>query len=305
MSELLVPVLSERVARARAEGRPIVALESTLITHGLSYPDNLTVARAAEAAVRESGAEPATVAVAEGALKVGLTERELELLAHATGVSKASRHTLAAALVATGWAATTVSGTMIAARLAGITVFATGGIGGVHRGAQQTFDISADLEELARTPVVVVCSGPKAILDRRLTLEYLETRGVPVVALGVEQLAGFYSRDSGLRAPISLMTPREVALLVAAHWRLPSPSGVVVAVPVPQAEALPFDDAERAVARAVAEAEREHVDGPELTPWLLARVADITDGRSVRANKALIENNARIAAQIAVAMSTL
>ena len=232
---------------ALADRRPIVALESTLISHGLPYPQNLDVARRSEAAVREAGATPATIAIRDGRVLVGLDDADLEALARATDVLKASRPSLARALAAPGWAGTTVSATMIAARAATIDVFATGGIGGVHRGAAgngaghpPSFDISSDLEELARTPMAVVCAGPKAILDVPATLEYLETRGVPVVAVGVEDVPGFYSRSSGIRAPISVPDMRAAAGVVRLHLGLGLGSAVLVCVPVPEADALPW-----------------------------------------------------------------
>jgi pseudouridylate synthase len=311
--------IHEEVAAALAAGRPVVALESTLISHGLPYPDNVAVARASEAAVRASGAIPATVAIRDGRLRVGLADDELEALATAPAgsVLKAARPSLAAALDRSGWAATTVSATMIAAAAAGIAVFATGGIGGVHRGAissafgsgqaaesiSGTLDISSDLEELARTPVAVVCAGPKAILDLPLTLEYLETRGVPVVALGQDEVPGFYARTSGVSAPLSVPDEGAAARLVATHLGLGLGSGILVCVPVPADAALPPEVAREAVDRAVAEASASGIHGPALTPWLLARIAALTDGASLRANVALIENDARVAGRLAVALA--
>ncbi len=301
-------VVAPEVAAALASGRPVVALESTLISHGLPFPRNLEVARGAEAAVRESGAVPATVAIRDGRILVGLGDEELRALATSRGVRKAARPSLAVAIASGGWAATTVSATMIAARAAGIAVFATGGIGGVHRGAlgnpdrlePPTLDVSSDLEELARTPVAVVCAGPKAILDLPLTLEYLETRGVPVVAVGTSEMPGFYSRDSGVAAPASVPDVAAAATVVAAHLGLGLGSGILVCVPVPADRALPLADARAAIDRAIADAEAAGVRGPELTPWLLARIADLTDGASVRANTALIVNDARVGGLLAV-----
>lgn len=299
-------VVAPEVASAVAEGRPVVALESTLISHGLPYPQNLEVASASEAAVRGSGAVPATVAVRDGRLLVGLESAALEALATAPAgsVMKAARPSLAAALASDGWAATTVSATMIAAHAAGVRVFATGGIGGVHRGAfggaTPTLDVSSDLEELARTPMVVVCAGPKAILDVPATLEYLETRGVPVVAVGQAELPGFYARSSGIPAPWSVPDIEAAGELAAVHLGLGTASSMLVCVPVPEAVALPGDVARDAVERAVTEADAAGVAGPALTPWLLARIAEITGGASVRANTALIVNDARVAGRIAV-----
>ncbi len=299
-------LLSPDVAAALARGGPVVALESTLVTHGLPYPENLEVARASERAVRDEGAVPATVAIRDGRILVGLAEAELAELATIRGARKASRPSLAASLAAGGWAGTTVSATMIAARAAGIRIFATGGIGGVHRGAfggDATLDVSSDLEELARTPVAVVCAGPKAILDLPHTLEYLETRGVPVVAVGSEEMPGFYSRRSGVRAPESVPDAAAAADLVATHLGLGLGSGLLACVPVPEADELPLEVAREAIARATADAEAAGVSGPALTPWLLARVAELTGGASIRANTALIVNDARVAARIALALA--
>ena len=299
------------VADALAAGRPVVALESTLISHGLPYPANLEVARASEAAVRAAGAVPATVAIHDGRLRVGLADADLEALATAPAgsVVKAARPNLAAALDSEGWAATTVSATMIAAAATGIRVFATGGIGGVHRGAlggegrSPSLDISSDLEELARTPVAVVCAGPKAILDLPLTLEYLETRGVPVVAVGQDEMPGFYSRGSGVRAPASVADLAGAARLVEAHLGLGLGSGILVCVPVPEDAALSLEAARSAVDQATTEADAAGVHGPAVTPWLLARIAELTDGASLRANTALIENDAAFAGRLAVALA--
>jgi pseudouridine-5'-phosphate glycosidase len=290
------------VAAAVAAGRPVVALESTLITHGLPRPMNLEVARAAEAEVRANGALPATIALRDGCIVVGLSEDELTKLADAPA-RKATRQNLAAALVEGGWWGTTVSATMIAAHAAGIRVFATGGIGGVHRGAERSFDVSADLEELARTPVAVVCAGPKAILDAPATVEYLETRGVPVIGLGTTELPAFWSRESGVPVPVTARDEREAAAVVAQHWSLGLGSGVLVTVPIPEADALPHAESEAAVARALDEAETAGKSGPETTPWLLARVAELTRGRSLAANSALIVHNAGVAARLAIALA--
>ncbi len=302
-------VVATGVATALAEGRPVVALESTLISHGLPYPQNLEVALASEAGVRETdGAEPATVAIRDGRLLVGLDAQALETLATAPAgsVRKAARPTMAVALSQGGWAATTVSATMIAAHAAGIRVFATGGIGGVHRGAlagpgglPASFDISSDLEELGRTPMAVVCAGPKAILDVPATLEYLETRGVPVLSIGQAELPGFFARSAGIAAPHPVADLAGAAAVVGLHLGLGLGSGVLVCVPVPREAALPEDVARDAVDRATADAETAGVRGPALTPWLLARIAELTGGASLRANTALIVNDARVAAELA------
>jgi pseudouridine-5'-phosphate glycosidase len=302
--------IAAEVADALAAGRPVVALESTLISHGLPYPANVEVARASEGAVRESGAVPATVAIRDGRLLVGLDDAALEALATAPpgSVLKAARPSLSAALTRGGWSATTVSATMIAAQAAGIVVFATGGIGGVHRGAlgapgasrPPTFDISSDLEELAKTPMVVVCAGPKSILDVPATLEVLETRGVPVVAVGQADLPGFTARSSGIAAPWSVPDVDAAAELARAHLGLGLGSAIVLCVPVPADVALPDAIARTVAEQAAREADTAGVHGPALTPWLLARIAVTTDGASVRANTALIVNDARFAGQIAV-----
>jgi len=300
---------SAEVAAALAAGRPVVALESTLISHGLPYPRNIEVALASEAAVRAAGATPATVAIRDGRLLIGLDAGALDELARARDVFKAARPSLATALARGGWAATTVSATMIAARAAGIDVFATGGIGGVHRGAlggsasaAPTFDISSDLEELARTPLAVVCAGPKAILDVPATIEYLETRGVPVLAVGVADVPGFYSRSSGVPAPLAVPDIAAAAGVVRTHLALGLGSGILVCVPVPGADELPRDVALAAIDRALADATAAGITGPALTPFLLARVAELTAGASIRANTALIVNDAERAAELAVAL---
>jgi pseudouridine-5'-phosphate glycosidase len=297
------------VADALAAGQPVVALESTLISHGLPYPTNLEVALAAEEAVRRAGAVPATVAVRDGEFLVGLSSSDLETLATAPSgsVRKAARPSLAVALAGGGWAATTVSATMIAAVAAGIRVFATGGIGGVHRGAiggtRPSLDVSSDLEELARTPVAVVCAGPKAILDVAATMEYLETRGVPVIVIGQDEVPGFVARGSGVAAPASVPDLEAAAAVVRTHLGLGLGSGILVCVPLPEADALPDDVVRRAVEAASQEAHAAGVSGPALTPYVLARVAHLTDGASVRANAALIVNDARSGAVLAALLA--
>ena len=300
-------LVADEVRDAVASGRPVVALESTLISHGLPYPQNLEVARASESAVREAGAIPATVAIGDGRIRVGLGTAELEALAAAPAgsVMKAARPSLARALARRGWAATTVSATMLAAHGAGLRVFATGGIGGVHRGAlagadgrPPTFDVSADLDELARTPVAVVCAGPKAILDVPATLEYLETRGVPVITIGQPELPAFYARSSGLTSPLTAESVLDAAWVVGIQLAS-GLGGILVCTPVPSDAALPDDVAHDAVERATADADAAGISGPALTPWLLGRIAEITEGASVRANTALIVNDARVAAELA------
>ena len=280
-----------------------MALESTLITHGLPHPVNVETALAMEQAVREGGAVPATIGIVRGRLVAGLSRDEIARLASlpSGSVRKCSRRDLPIAIARGEDAATTVAGTMIVAHQAGIRVLATGGIGGVHRG--QPFDVSADLVELGRTPVVVVCSGAKSILDLALTLEYLETQGVPVVGLGTGTLPGFYTPSSGLPLDVRVETPAEVAQIIAAAARISARHGIVVAVPVPAGAGLPDDLMEEAIQKAVAEAEKSGVRGKALTPFLLARIAEITGGGSRRANVALLVNNARTGARIATELA--
>ena len=297
--------VSDDLGAALAVERPVVALESTVIAHGLPRPANVAVALAMEAAVRAGGAVPATIALLSGHIVVGLSDGEIERLGSEDGVLKASRRDLAPALARNATAATTVAGTLACAALAGIRVFATGGIGGVHRGAPASFDVSADLIELSRAPVVTVCAGAKAVLDLPLTLEYLETHGVPVLGYGTDELPAFYSRASGLRVPHRVDTPEEVAAIAMAQWRSGLGGGVLVTCPIPEEHALPYETVETAIARALAAAEDQQVSGPHLTPFLLARVAELTGGESIAANRALLLNNAAVAAQIAVALSRL
>lgn len=290
------------VAAALAANRPVVALESTLIAHGLPWPLNLETARAAEAAVRAEGAVPATIAVWRGRLTIGLTAAALEELARASGVLKASRRDLALAVAQGHTAATTVAATMFLAHLAGIRLFATGGIGGAHRGDAYAWDISADLIELARTPVAVVCAGAKSILDIPRTLEILETHGVPVVGYGTDEFPAFYLRSSGERVPARVDTPEQAAALLRAHWDLGG-AGVVVAQPVAVEVALEPVELEDALQQAERSAGNAGVHGKELTPFLLARLAELTAGKTLRANQALVIANARLAAQLAAALA--
>jgi pseudouridine-5'-phosphate glycosidase len=296
--------LSPEVAVALRDRQPVVALESTLITHGLPWPENAATALAMEAAVRDSGAVPATIAVLAGRITVGLSREQIEDLAHrpSASVRKCSRRDLPIVVARGEDGATTVAGTMIVAHEAGIRVFGTGGIGGVHRGAP--FDVSADLLELGRTPVAVVCAGPKAILDLPLTLEVLETHGVPIVGLGTETLPGFYRRSSGLPIDVSVDTPREAAAIVAAAERLEAGHGVLIVVPVPESAAS-GEEVDAAIERAIAEADAQHIRGRAVTPFLLKRVADLTAGASLRANQALLVHNARTAGVIARELNSL
>jgi pseudouridine-5'-phosphate glycosidase len=278
----------------------VVALESTLITHGLPHPKNLDVALALEAVVREAGAVPATIALLSGQITVGLTDEQLVYLAEAKNVRKCSRRDLPIAVGRGEDGATTVAGTMIVAHMAGIRVFATGGIGGVHRG--HPFDVSADLLELGRTPVTVVCAGAKAILDLPLTLEVLETQGVPVIGYRTEEFPAFYTRSSGLPIDVRCDTPQEVAAVVRARDDLNLLGGTLVTVPVPPEDELSAAEAEVAIATALAEAEAQEIKGKAVTPFLLARVSELTGEASLRANVALLLNNARVASAIAVAL---
>jgi len=294
------------VQAALAAGAPVVALESTLIAHGMPWPHNLETGRRLEAEVRRHGAVPATIAVLGGRLKVGLSAAELEGLARGGArVAKASRRDLAL-LVATGAdGATTVAATMIVAALAGIKVFATGGIGGVHRGAERSFDISADLLELAQTPVAVVCAGAKSILDLGLTLEVLETHGVPVIGYRCSSLPAFYVRDSGHALAQRLDQPEALALAMHAHWQLGLKGGLVIANPIPAQHEMPRERIDAAIDQALAEAAAQGIQGKASTPFLLARVADLTGGDSLAANIALVLNNAALAAQVALAYVAL
>jgi pseudouridylate synthase len=297
-----VDIAPEVEAALRARG-PVVALESTIVTHGMPHPQNVATARAVEAAVRESGAVPATIAVVAGRIRIGLQAGELDWLGTATGVLKLSRADLPFAVAAGRHGSTTVAATMICAHLAGIRVFATGGIGGVHRGVETSLDISADLDELARTPVAVVCAGAKAILDLPRTLEYLETRGVPVVGYGTDDFPAFWSRESGLEAPIRLDTPEAVARLIDAKAALGLKGGVLVANPVPAADEIPRAVIARHIEAALREAGRQGVAGKAVTPFLLARMVELTGGRSLLANVALIRSNAALAGRLARALS--
>jgi pseudouridine-5'-phosphate glycosidase len=297
--------IAPEVAAALAEGRPVVALESTIVTHGMPWPRNLETARSVEEAVRAEGATPATIAVLEGALRVGLTAPQLEDIASMTGAAKASRRDLSAVVARRLTAGTTVAATMFLAARAGIPIFATGGIGGAHRGAEANFDISADLIELGRSRVAVVCAGAKSILDIPKTLEVLETQGVPVVGHGTDHFPAFYARSSGERLEHRFDTPAGLAALLAAHRALDLPGGILIANPVPEADALPEDEIEAIIVRAVAEAAAQGVTRKALTPFLLGRIVELTGGRSLAANIALILNNARLAARVAVELAAL
>lgn len=298
--------VSGEVRQALANGQPVVALESTIISHGMPYPQNVATARQVEAEVRAHGAIPATVAVVQGRLKAGLAQAEIEQLGRqGRDVVKVSRRDLAFVVAAGTTGATTVASTMVIAAMAGIRVFATGGIGGVHRNAQQSFDISADLQELAQTPVAVVCAGAKSILDLRLTLEYLETHGVPIVGYQTDSLPAFFTRESEFAVDYRLETPMAIARALQVQWSLGLQGGMVIANPIPQAFAMPRATMDAAIQAALAEAEAQGIRGKEATPFLLARVNALTGGDSLAANIQLVLNNARLAAAIARAYQGL
>ncbi|QYZ71090.1 pseudouridine-5'-phosphate glycosidase [Neotabrizicola shimadae] len=292
-------ILSPEVREAKAGGQAIVALESTIITHGMPWPQNVETARLVEEDIRASGAVPATIAVMGGRIHVGLTADELDRLGQAKGVMKLSRADLAVCLAQGGVGATTVAATMICAQMAGISVFATGGIGGVHRGAETSFDISADLKELAQTPVTVVAAGAKAILDLPKTLEVLETEGVPVIAYGQDEFPAFWSRSSGLKAPLRMDTPREIALAHRMRGVLGLRGGQLVANPIPEAAEIPRPEIMPMIEAALAEAAAQGVSAKAVTPFLLQRLFEMSSGRSLVANIALVRNNARLGAAIA------
>ncbi len=295
--------VNPEVSRALADGKPVVALESTIISHGMPYPQNVEIALRVESTVRDNGAVPATIAVLQGRLKVGLTDDEIEHLGRGRDTIKASRRDLPFVVAQGLDGATTVASTMIIAGLAGIKVFATGGIGGVHRGAQQTFDISADLQELARTNIAVVCAGAKSILDIGLTLEYLETHGVPVIGFGTDRFPAFYTRDSGFGVHCRADSVAELARVIQTKWALELDGGIVVANPIPEQYAVDAETINRAIQKALREAENKEISGKEVTPFLLGRVTEATGGDSLRANIQLVYNNARVAARLAVELA--
>ena len=294
---------SEEVLAARAAGKPVVALESTIISHGMPYPQNVQTAREVEQIIRDGGATPATIALIDGKICVGLSDAQLEQLGNTEGVLKVSRRDLPYVLSQKKLGATTVAATMICADLADIRVFVTGGIGGVHRGAQTSFDISADLQELAHTSVAVVCAGAKSILDLPLTLEYLETHGVPVVSVGQAQFPAFFTRESGLNADFQLDDAVALADFISTKWQLGLSGGVVVANPVPEAHAMPKAEIDAMTEQALREADEQGVCGKAVTPFLLARIKQLTGGRSLDTNIALVKNNARLGAALAVQLA--
>ncbi len=293
---------SPEVAAARTAGKPIVALESTIISHGMPYPQNMTMAHEVEQVIRDAGAVPATIAIIDGKICIGLTTEQLELLATSPDAMKVSRRDLPFVISTRRLGATTVAATMICAQMAGIHVFVTGGIGGVHRGAETSFDISADLQELAQTNVAVVCAGVKSILDIGLTLEYLETHGVPVVSVGQPGFPAFFTRESGFTADFQFDTALEQAAFILTKWQLGLKGGVVVANPVPEMFAMDKAEIDSITEQALMEAQLGEIKGKAVTPFLLSRIKELTEGRSLATNIALVKHNALVGAQLAVAM---
>lgn len=291
--------IKPEVAKALEEGVPVIALESTIIAHGMPYPRNVETAIAVEDIIRKEGVMPATIAIIDGRIKIGLTKEEIEYLGTADNVLKVSRRDFPLVIAKKMNGATTVAGTMIAAHMAGIKMFVTGGIGGVHRGAGESFDISADLEELKMTDVTVVCAGVKSILDIGATLEYLETAGVPVVTYAADQFPAFYSRESGFPAECRLDEPKDIADMMNAKEQLGLRGGMLVACPIPQEDEIPFDKMDAVIQKALKECEEQGVKGKRITPFLLSRVKDMTEGHSLEANIQLVFNNARVGAKIA------
>lgn len=298
-ADFIVP--TEEIRNALAEGKPVVALESTIITHGMPFPDNVETARMVEQDIRDNGAVPATIAVLDGKIRIGLSDEDLNRLAKAEGVMKCSRADLAIAVASGRPGSTTVAATMMAAHAAGIKVFATGGIGGVHKGAEESLDISADLDELGRTPVLVVSAGAKALLDIPKTMEVLETRGVPVIAFQTDDLPAFWSRSIGLKAPYRMDTPQEIATLLKARSAFGGHGGVLVTNPVPAESEIPADEMSGYIAAALKQADADGITGKDVTPYVLGAILDLTGGRSLVTNIALVRNNARLAARIAAA----
>ena len=292
--------INPEVEKALDEGTPVIALESTIISHGMPYPKNVETALAVEDVIRKNGAVPATIGIIGGRIKIGLTKDEVGYMATAKNVMKVSRRDYPLVISQKADGATTVAGTMIAANMAGIRLFVTGGIGGVHRGAGESFDISADLEELKMTDVTVVCAGVKSILDIGATLEYLETAGVPVITCGSDQFPAFFSRKSGFAAECRIDSPKEIAALINAKDQMGLKGGVLVACPVPEDKEIPFDEIDGVIQQALRECEEQGIKGKRITPFLLDRVKTLTEGRSLEANIQLVLNNAAVGAKIAV-----
>ena len=296
---------SDEVKKAKAEGRPIVSLESTIISHGMPYPKNKETALALEAIIREEGAVPATIGIIDGEIVIGMNEEEIEAFSTRKGIRKVSKRDLPIVMARKEWGATTVSATILCSAMAGIDIFATGGIGGAHRGAEKTWDVSRDLYELGSEPTMVVCSGAKAILDLPKTIEVLETQGVSVLSYESETFASFYSRSSGLPVDAVFRDPAEAAAILKARRDLGLTGGVLVSNPCPEEMALPNEYIEKAIDEAVKEAEEQKITGKAVTPFLLSRIATITGGESLETNMALVKNNARLAAKIALSYSKL
>ncbi|MDH6363037.1 pseudouridine-5'-phosphate glycosidase [Enterococcus sp. PF1-24] len=298
-------VLSEEVKMAKEKGLPIVALESTIISHGMPYPQNVQTARETEEIIRKYNAVPATIALIDGKIKIGLSDEELEMFGSSQGVAKVSRRDMGYLLATKQLGATTVAATMICADLAGIRFFVTGGIGGVHRGAETTMDISADLEELAKTNVAVICAGAKSILDLNLTMEYLETKGVPVFGYKTDVLPSFFSRTSNIKLQYNIDNPETVAKAMKAKWDLDLDGGAIIANPIPEAYSMDEAFINGAIEEALKEADEKNIAGKDVTPFLLGKIKDITDGKSLESNIALVKHNAEVGAQIAVAYNNL
>lgn len=296
---------SDEVKKAKVEGRPIVSLESTIISHGMPYPKNKETALALEAIIREEGAVPATIGIIDGEIVIGMNEEEIEAFSTRKGIRKVSKRDLPIVMARKEWGATTVSATILCSAMAGIDIFATGGIGGVHRGAEKTWDVSRDLYELGSEPTMVICSGAKAILDLPKTIEVLETQGVSVLSYESETFASFYSRSSGLPVDAVFRDPAEAAAILKARRDLGLTGGVLVSNPCPEEMALPNEYIEKAIDEAVKEAEEQKITGKAVTPFLLSRIATITGGESLETNMALVKNNARLAAKIALSYSKL
>lgn len=297
--------LSKEVQEAKAQGKAIVALESTIISHGMPYPQNVQTAREVEQIIRDSGACPATIALIDGKIKIGLSDDELEMFGNSKGVAKVSRRDIGYILAGRKLGATTVAATMICADLADIRIFVTGGIGGVHRGAETTMDISSDLEELAKTDVAVICAGAKSILDLKLTMEYLETKGVPVFGYKTDTLPSFFSRSSHIHLQNNISDLKELAASLKTKWDLNIDGGAIIANPIPEEYAMDENEINTAIADALAEADEQHIEGKDVTPFLLGKIKELTAGKSLDANIALVKHNALVGAELAVYFNEL
>ncbi len=304
MNNSYLEILPE-IRQAITQGKPVVALESTIISHGMPYPENIKTAKEVEKVVRENGAVPATIAILHGRMKIGLSDSDLDFLATSKDIKKASRGDIPYLISQKLHGATTVAATMIVAQLAGIKVFVTGGIGGVHRGASETFDISADLQELTKTNVAVVCAGPKAILDIGLTLEYLETHGVPVIGFKTNEMPAFYTRKSGFHVDIRLDSEKEIAELLKAKWELGLQGGVIIANPIPAKYEMDHTLINNAIEKALVQAEKLNITGKKITPFLLDAIKEITEGKSLASNIELVKNNAKVGSKIAVELEKI